>query len=399
MIPILIGPTGLGYTDIEIINNSYIEKTTRQQNIVIGQLSCITGYTGRIGNTGPSSIITGPTGGNITTGSTGINMDAILFEPNNCKMRVLYSDNTYKDFGPFICNQTPQIITGNTGPSGANVDYIVQYSNSKIQTIYSNNYVTYSNIACLCQPQTGYTGPTGTIVTYGSTGPTGINGINSTYGTTGPTGSKNSSPAITNVVVIDNPNDTKTININNGQYISSELIDIPGYPGEYIYSNLAYGILDPNGLQFNQTGNMALKRSYIGYKNWSQIIFPNSPLTFNVSYNSNNINLDGLGDGLLCKSKMILRIRMSWDCDETPFIRPFVALNLTNSIMQNIFPTLITTSFPNMTLQDDMYCLVQDGDIISIVAGAYSMYPISNSKVFKYNFKNINMTIVQMFTY
>lgn len=399
MIPIIIGPTGLGYTDIQIINQLYIEHTTRNQSLNIGELKCITGYTGIIGPMGTQSTITGPTGSYIITGPTGLNMDAILFNPNNCKLRILLNNNQITDFGPFDCHQIPKMETGPTGPMGPSVNYIIQYSNSRIQTVYSNNYVTYSNIACLCESQTGYTGPTGYISEYGATGATGLNGINTPYGTTGSTGPMTSVPTITSVE-INKIDSTQTIDINNGGYISPELPIIPGDPGGYAFSNIADGVLDPNGLQFDQTGNMAFKRNYVAYKNWSQLIFPASPLNFNMSYNSYDLTkFEGLGDGLLCKSKMIVRIRLSWDCEGTPYIRPFVGINVTNAISLNMFPIIVTTSFPSMTIQDDMYCLIQDGDIISVVAGSYSMYPISPTKVYKYNFKSLQLSIVQLFNY
>lgn len=374
MIPIIVGPQGPGYTDIYIDSENNIVQVTTPPitGINIGKLNCYTGPTGLTGEIGPSNPTTGPSGTLQITGSTGISLNAMLYNPDDCQFRFIYNNDTYTDSDILTCKQTPIGKTGPTGPTGASVQYIVLYCGSgpKIQTIYSDNSSIFAGICCVCPSLTGYTGLTGIISEYGTTGPSGTNGIIAQHGTSGPTGPS----YIPNLA----------ININ---------ITSPTGPfGSFTFNNLAYmELYEP--IQFIISSNDSVKRNHVGLNQRSEILFPNTPLNVNWITDSTSADFTALVNGLLVNNDVLVRIRTEWTSNNVYF-KPFGVINYTAI---DTFPTLVSTSFPNISQIDDMICMLHTGDVIQIFPGTYSKYPVSVNQIYNMSFQTIKLTITTIY--
>jgi hypothetical protein len=376
MIPIIVGPQGPGYTDIYIDSENNIVQVTTPPitGVNIGKLICYTGATGFTGEIGPSNPNTGPSGTLQITGPTGISLNAMLYNPNECQFRFIYNNDTYIDSDPLECKQIPIGKTGATGPTGAGVDYIILYCGSgpKIQTVYSNGSSIFAGICCICPSLTGYTGPTGIISEYGATGPSGVNGLISQYGATGPTG-----PSST-------PNLSINVNITSPQ----------GPMGPFNYNDLAHiELYEP--IQFIVSSNDSIKRKYVGVNQRTEILFPHTPLNINWITDSTDADFTALVDGLLVNNDVLVRIRTEWTSNNI-YYKPFGVINYTSD---DIFPTLTSTSFPNISTVDDMICMLHAGDVIQIFPGTYSKYPVSVNQIYNMSFNNIKLTITTIYNY
>lgn len=367
MIPIIVGPQGPGYTSIYVDNERNIIQLTTPPvtEIPIGLISCTTGVTGTKGPTGPAGIMTGPSSDTSLTGATGVSLDAVLYNPTECKLRFIYNDNRIDDFESLECKQPPTSITGATGPTGANVEYVVLYDNLTVQTIYSDNSVLNSTVCCICPALTGYTGLPGEDSEYGATGPTGADGIISNIGSTGPTGP------------ISNAELSTVVNINapTGPY------------GAYIYKKIC-NITIPGPLQFNVNTNDGLRRNHIATNQRAEILFPNTPFNVNISSTTTNVYFTPISEGLQSNISGLIRIHMNWTSNFN-FIRPFAVLNL--NVDQ--FPTILSTSYPRVTSSDDMLVYIHQGDIITILPGTYLKYPISPNQSITMQFSDIEFYI------
>lgn len=404
MIPIIIGPTGLGYTSLQIIGNDYTETTTNGDIITINPIIWATGPTGATGLTGPNNNLTGPDAIDVITGPTGNSIKALLYYSTGCQLR-MYTIDGDTNFGPFQCRQNPTGFTGWTGPTGPNVVRVTPpfvpctgTGPMTVQTIYSDNVSIQAKICCLCQSGfTGYTGSTGEIVNYGATGPTGASGQDSIQGATGPTGSTYNSLPITDATYTYYP--IGTLDIFSNSTLVSQFLRILGPigpPGGYQYYNFASGQLD-SYVQFTMLGSYALRRKYIPSRAICDVLFPDTIVNYNFTYSSNSVAFEALGNGIRCTQNLFFRMQMTWDCDSNPYYRPFAVVNIEDSISKGVYPTIITTPAPQMSNTDDICCMANIGDIISIVPGAFTTYPISNNRKFVFNIRNIQLNIIQLF--
>jgi hypothetical protein len=298
----------------------------------------------------------------------------MLYNPNDCQFRFIYNNDTYTDSDTLTCKQIPIGKTGSTGPTGANIQYVVLYSGSgpKIQTIYSDNSSIFAGICCVCPSLTGYTGETGIISEFGATGPSGINGSISQHGTTGPTG----------------PMSTPNLSIN------VDISSPTGPMGSFSYNELAYiQLYEP--IQFIVSSNDSIKRNYVGVNQRSEILFPHTPLNINWITNSTSADFTALVDGLLVNNNVLVRIRTEWTSNNIYF-KPFGIVNYTSD---DIFPTIISTSFPNISTVNDMICMLHIGDVIQLFPGTYSKYPVSTNQIYNMSFQNIKLTITTIYNY
>lgn len=387
MIPIIIGQRGPGYTDAYIDeNNNLIEITTppNSTGVKIGVINCYTGSSGYTGSTGPNGVLIGPPAVIGITGPTGVNLKSILYNPVDCELRFVYNDRIL-DVGPFICQQDIINPTGATGPIGSALDYITltvncdnPSDNPLIQNIYRDGLITNAAICCVCPSLTGYTGLTGITGMTGSTGPTGTYGINSIYGATGPTGMTGTQ-------------------LNHYDIISSfsGLIGPMGPPGEFIFNNFAsIDLISP--LQFSINSGDSIQRRYMSNKQRGEILFPNTPLNLNLQYNVNDpAFFTELANGIRCNVKAMIRVRMSWKSSDV-FTRPFAVINQNN---YSSFPSIVTMGYSNITKFDDMYCIVNVGDVLNILPGTYLKYPVPLYQTILFSFTCINFTIVSMYMY
>lgn len=404
MIPIIIGPTGLGYTSLQIIGNDYTETTTKGDIVTINPITWATGPTGSTGITGPNNNLTGPDAVNIITGSTGNSIKALLYNSTGCQLR-MYTIDGEQDFGPLQCRQNPTGFTGWTGPTGPSVVRVTPpFSNctggggATVQTIYSDNVSIQAKVCCLCQSgYPGYTGPTGATGDYGATGPTGPRGQDSVWGATGPTGPIYNSLPITNATYTYSP--IGTLDIFSNSTLVSQFLRIfgpPGPPGSYQYYNFASGQLD-SYVQFTMLGSYALKRKYIQSRAICDVLFPDTLVNYNLTYSANDVAFEALGNGIRCTQNLFFRMQMTWDCDSNPYYRPFAVVNLNDSVSKGVYPTIITTPSPLMSNTDDICCMANIGDVISIVPGAFTVYPVTNNRKFIFNIRNIQLNIIQLF--
>ena len=401
MIPIIIGPTGVGYISLQLNGGNYTETTTTGDTVIINPIICATGPTGSTGSTGPSNNTTGPSAINSITGPTGNSIEALLYNSTGCELQVITRDTT-TTFGPFVCQRNPTGYTGYTGPTGPSVIRVTPpFSNMTVQTIYSDNTSSQGKICCLCPSLTGYTGPTGWRANTGTTGPTGSTGENSIQGATGPTGHTNNSRlAVTDAVYLL---DGGSINITSNSIIIQQFTNIfgpIGPQGGYQYYNFATAYLD-TPILFTLLGSSSIQRNYIPYRSINDVLFPNTFLSYNLTYTtpSDSVYFLALGNGIQCLQNMLIRLQMSWDCDSNPYIRPFAVVNMQSSLAQNKYPTIITTPAPTMSNSDDICVMVSSGDILSIETGAFTMYPITSNRQFTFNFRNVQMNIIEIFYY
>ena len=405
MIPIIIGPTGLGYTSLQIIGNDYTETTTNGEIVTINPIIWATGPTGPTGITGPNNDFTGPDAIDIITGSTGNSIQAILYNTTGCQLR-MYTIDGKTDFGPFKCQQNPTGFTGWTGPTGPSVVRVTPpFSTCKgtgpitVQTIYSDNTSVIGKVCCLCQTgYTGYTGATGAKFLYGATGPTGPSGENSVQGATGPTGPNYNSIPVVNATYNYNPIGELDIIYSTYTQQFLRIWGPVGPQGGFKYPNFASAQLDA-WVEFTITGISAMRRNYIYSRSIEDVLFPNTALDLNLTYNSNNVAFEALGNGLRCTQNLFFRMQMTWDCDSNPYFRPFAVINLQDSITKGIYPTIITTPAPQMSNSDDICCMANAGDIISIIPGAFTMYPVANNRKFLFNIRNIQFNIIELFSF
>lgn len=404
MIPIIIGPTGVGYTSLQIVGNDYTETTTNGDIITINPIIWATGPTGETGSIGPSNNITGPGAINIITGATGNSIKALLYYSTGCQLKI-YNIDGETEFGPFQCRQNPTGFTGWTGPTGPNVVRVTPpfihctgTGPMTVQTIYSDNVSIQAKICCLCQSGfTGYTGATGTIVNYGATGSTGMAGRDSIQGATGPTGPTYDSLPITSATYTYFP--IGTLDIFSNSTLVSQFLRIlgpVGPPGGYQYYNFASGQLD-SYVQFTMLGSYALRRKYIPSRGICDVLFPDTIVNYNFTYSSNSVAFEALGNGIRCTQNLFFRMQMTWDCDSNPYYRPFAVVNIDDSISKGVYPTIITTPAPQMSNTDDICCMANIGDVISIVPGAFTTYPISNNRKFVFNIRNIQLNIIELY--
>lgn len=397
MIPIVIGPTGVGYTSIETQYNNYYMKTTLDTEILINAITWATGPTGPTGSTGPVNPITGAAAIYSITGPTGNSIKALLYNPTGCQLRQSCIDGDIQ-LGPFICQQNPSGYTGSIGPTGASVVRVTPpFSNMTVQTIYSDNTMIQGKICCLCPSLTGYTGPTGWLASTGATGPIGNVGLNSVYGATGPTGRVYDSLPITDATYIRYPSGKLVIKSDDIIINTfTRIYGTVGPQGDFEYTTFASAQLD-TPVNFTTTGSYSLQRNYMRYKSINDVIFPDSMLEYNITYNSYNSAFEALGNGIRCNQNLFFRMQMSWDCDGSPGLRPFAVINLASSLSKGVYPTIISTLMPQMSTSDDICCMANEGDVISIVAGSFALYPISNSKQFIFNIRNMNLNIIELF--
>lgn len=397
MIPIIIGPTGVGYTSLQCTGNNYIEITTNGEHVLINSITLVTGPTGLTGPTGYSNNSTGPDAIDIITGPTGNTIQAMLYNPTGCQLRI-DTINGQQLFGPFICQQNPTGLTGATGFTGLNIVRVTPpFSNLTVQTIYSDNTSVTGKICCLCPSLTGYTGSTGLTYMYGATGPRGEIGKNFPFGATGPTGPTYDSLPITNATYTYYP--IGTLDIFSNSTLISEFTRIfgpIGQQGPYQYYNFASAQLD-SSIEFITLGTYATKRNYIQSRAINDIIFSNSILDYNITYSSQSVAFEALGNGIRCTQNLFFRLQMTWDCDGSPYYRPFAVVNLQSSILKGVYPTIITTPAPQMSNSDDICCMANIGDIISIVPGAFTSYQVPNNRKFTFNIRNIQMNIIELF--
>jgi hypothetical protein len=397
MIPIIIGPTGLGYTSLHITGNYYTETTTDSDTVVINSITWATGPTGMTGPTGASNSFTGADAIECITGATGNEIQALLYNSTGCQLR-MYTLDGENEFGPFQCQQNPTGFTGPTGQAGPSVVRVTPpFSNLTVQTIYSDNTSVQGRICCLCPSLTGYTGPTGSNDPYGATGPMGPYGENSVQGATGPTGPAYDSLPITDANYTYYPLGTLSIASNSTLVEAFTRIFGPGGPqGGFEYYNFASAQLDSSVL-FSTIGSSALKRNYIRSRAIDDILFPGTIVEYNMTYSSNSVAFEALGSGIRCNQNLFFRMQMTWDCNSSPYLRPFAVVNLGSSMAKGVYPTIITTPCPQMSNTDDICCMANEGDIISIVPGAFTMYPVANNRKFVFNITNIQLNIIELF--
>lgn len=397
MFPIVIGPTGVGYTSLQIQDDNYIETTTLDTEILINAITWATGPTGPTGSTGPMNPTTGTDATDSITGPTGNSIRALLYNPTGCQLKQSCIDGDIQ-LGPFICQQNPSGYTGSTGPTGASVVRVTPpFSNMTVQTVYSDNTIIQGKICCLCPSLTGYTGPTGWLALTGATGSIGPVGVNSVYGATGPTGSIYNSLPVTDATYTRYP--LGTLVIKSDDFVMdtfTRLQGVAGPQGGFEYTTFASAQLD-TPVNFTTIGSYSLQRNYMRYKSINDVLFPDSMLEYNITYNSYNLAFEALGNGIRCTQNLFFRMQMSWDCDGSPGLRPFAVLNLASSLSKGVYPTIISTLMPQMSTSDDICCMANEGDVISIVAGSFALYPISNSKQFIFNIRNLNLNIIELF--
>lgn len=398
MIPIIIGPTGLGYTSLQIIGDNYTETTTKGDIITINQVTWATGPTGPTGLIGFHNNTTGPSASCAITGPTGNSIKALLYYSTGCQLR-MYTIDSETNFGPFQCRQNPTGYTGWTGPTGPSVVRVTPpFSNMTVQTIYSDNISIQGKICCLCYTgYTGYTGSTGENVSYGATGPTGPKGQDSIWGATGPTGPIYNSLPVTNATYTYSP--LGTLEIFSNDTVISQFLRIfgpVGPQGGYQYYNFASGQLDSN-VQFTTLGSYALKRKYIQSRAICDVLFPDTIFDYNLTYSSNSVAFEAMGNGIRCTQNLFFRLQMTWDCNSNPYYRPFAVVNLDSSISKGVYPTIITTPAPQMSNTDDICCMANEGDVISIVPGAFTSYPVANNRKFMFDIRNIQLNIIELF--
>ena len=85
---------------------------------------------------------------------------------------------------------------------------------------------------------------------------------------------------------------------------------------------------------------------------------------------------------------------MTWTSNSIYF-RPFPIINFNGTT----FPTLISTSFPNLPTISDMVCMLHTGDIIQIFPGTNAKYPVSTNQVYNMQFQSIQFTITTIYIY
>ncbi len=382
MIPIIVGPQGPGYTNIYIDSNNHIVQVTTPPitGVNLGVLNCYTGPTGPTGGTGPMNPTTGPTSTEIITGATGTELDALLYDPTTCQFRFIYNNNTFNDSDSLTCKQLPIGLTGSTGPTGANVQYVLLFScggnsGSTIETVYSNNTSITADICCVCPSLTGYTGIQGIITSIGGTGPTGSPGINTQFGAIGPTG--------------------PTGILSTVPMLSTNMIGPQGPKGNFVYNTIAYiELIEPIQFYVN-SNNSVVRKGCISTNQRSDILFPDTPLNLSWSTQSYHANFTALVDGLQVNNNCLVRIRTEW-ISNNDYNKPYGVLNYT---IANNFPTLLTSSYPYLTKTTDMICSLSEGDIINIFPGTLSKYPVSQNQVFYMNFTKIKFIITTLYNY
>lgn len=403
MIPIIIGPTGVGFTSLLIDNNFYVETTTKNTTIEL-PITWATGPTGVTGPTGPSDNITGPTGLIGPTGSTGNSIVSLLYNPTGCQLKMITLDGE-TSFGPFQCQQNPSGYTGSTGPTGPSVVRVTPPISctsgpSVVQTIYSNNTTTTSKICCLCPSLTGYTGPTGWLANTGATGPTGPIGQDSSFGATGPTGPDYNSLAVTNASYSPTGG---VLSIYSDTILLEQFLRIygpVGPQGGYQYPSFASAQLD-TPILFTLLGSSSIQRNYIPSRSINDVLFPNTLLSYNITYSAPALSpyFVPLGNGIQCLQSMFLRLQMTWDSDSNPYFRPFTVINMQSSWAAGRYPTIVTTPAPQMSNNDDICFMAAKGDIISVEVGAFTLYPVASNRQFVFNFNSIQMNIIGMYFY
>lgn len=381
MIPIIIGPEGPGYINAYIDNNNnLIEITTPPQStgIKVGKINCYTGCTGATGPTGPTDNMTGPAATSIVTGATGKNLEYVLYNQNDCTMRCIYNDGV-QDFGPFVCQQDIVSPTGPTGPTGPSLEYVTLIVNCDnpsqggiLQNIYSNGQIVDGGLCCVCFGSTGYTGPAGTWSDYGATGPVGMAGAISYYGATGPTGI--SAIPLDMLHIVDSFRSVR---------------GIVGPPGAFVFNTFAsIHLVGP--IQFSINSGDSIQRGYMSNKQRAEILFPNTPLNTSVQYSVYDADLfTELADGILCNVKAMIRIQMSWKSnsgDGSVFTRPFAVINYDSDVFPSIIP-------------EDMYCIVNAGDVLNILPGAYIKYPVPQYQTIVFSFKYIRFSVTTVYVY
>lgn len=373
MIPIIVGPQGPGFENIYVDpENNIVEVTTPPITYInIGNIGVNEGPTGSHGTTGYQSSYTGSAAIECITGPQGLSISAVLYNELDCKLQFIYNNGTNFTSQQLDCKKPLQAVTGATGSTGPSVEYILLYCGTgpnKIQTIYSDSSYIYANICCVCPVMTGYTGIQGLITDYGATGPTGRDGYITQYGATGPTG-------------------------ENGQnsYIDIVLPSTPvGPQGSYNYNSEASIYLD-GPIQFTTNSLDCIKRTYIFPYQRAEILFTHTPLNVHWNISSSHANFSVVSAGLKVNTDMIIRIRMTWTSSNF-YYKPFATIK-----NDELFPTLITTTYPNITTFDDMVCKVTTGDIIEIYPGTYTRYPVSSNLTFNMNFSNINFNVVTIY--
>lgn len=386
MIPIIIGPQGPGYINAYIDeNNNLIEITTppNSTGIPIGKINCYTGATGPTGSQGIANPSVGPDATDAPMGATGKNLESIQYNPVDCTLRCFYNDGV-QDLGPLMCQQDIVSPTGPSGPSGPNLEYVTLIVNCDtpsegaiIQNIYSDGQIINGGMCCVCPGVMGPVGPMGVVSNYGATGPAGAAGVISQYGATGPTGV-----------------DGTTLDSLQVVARFGSLHGMVGRPGAFVL-NMFASIDLASPIQFSINSDDSIQRKYMSTKQRAEVLFPNTPLNTSLQYNVYNVDLfTELADGILCNVKAMIRIRMSWKSNDV-FMRPFAVLNYTS----DAFPSIITAGYSNITQADDMYCIVNAGDVLNILPGTYIKYPVPLYQTLVFSLDDIHFSVTAVYLY
>lgn len=411
MIPVNFGPTGVGFDSIYIRNQNYIESTTNGLKYRIGQVECITGVQGIPGVTGPTSDQTGlpyPPD-NVLTGATGIGIEAIYFNQGQCALTVLYTNGQLVTHATLQCPDmalTLNNITGPTGPTGPDLRKVLvggtELPNvATTLSIYSDESTIRGVVVSHCDGSTGATGPTGDMTWLGSTGPTGRWGRDAWEGSTGSAGPTNSSQRAIHDIKYQSKNSALYISTTNNVVLKkiNRIRGIRGPAGPFQYDTFAHSQLDVP-VSFDIEAKEAVKQQFVLYKDISPLLFIESPLAYDMSYTALNDELfEACGNCIISKRRILARVRMTWDCNDTPLYRPFIVLNAGQSQVPNpkLFPTIVGRLYPFLTDSDDIFCMLNVNDTLSIHAGVYALHPMSDKTLYSFRFKNISMDIVQTY--
>lgn len=403
MIPIILGPTGMGYTSVQIYDHCFNTALTDGSTIPVGDVVCITGPTGATGATGPMNGTTGPSALYGTTGATGTSIEAVMVNPDKCILGVYTTDGDVDTFGPFVCTKTPTNHTGPTGATGPRVKCVTApFSDLTVKTVYSDCTTVTAGICCVCQPApTGPTGSTGATSPYGTTGPAGANGSVSQTGATGPMGPSAQGDSIISATVIRTHSHGDGILYLNVGGVTTQL-DHPvvggvGPPGVYTYFEHASGWLDTE-VRFTVYGSHALKRPYVPSRAIRDVLFPYTMLGFNMSYDAMPMSdaFSASGDGIRCVRPVMFRIHLEWDCTGSPYLRPYAVLNLDSAVRNGTYPVVLSALSRTVDTPDTMCCMANAGDVISVVPGAFALYPIPATRRFMFEFRNVRIRIIEV---
>ena len=225
----------------------------------------------------------------------------------------------------------------------------------------------------------------------GSTGPTGRWGRDAWEGSTGSAGPTNSSQRAIHDIKYQSKNSALYISTTNNVVLKkiNRIRGIRGSAGPFRYDTFAHSQLDVP-VSFDIEAKEAVKQQFVLYKDISPLLFIESPLAYDMSYTALNDELfEACGNCIISKRRILARVRMTWDCNDTPLYRPFIVLNAGQSQVPNpkLFPTIVGRLYPFLTDSDDIFCMLNVNDTLSIHASVYALHPMSDKTLYSFNFQ------------